>query len=144
MPLGDQVAFRSAVYGDALFSVGSGGTLAYWNGAPSVSRLMWFDRRGEARGTVGKPGEYLSVALSPDERKIAVELVDPAARVGDIWSVDSDTGISSRVTVDPGWDFGPVWSPDSKEIVFDSRGTPKPVPNNGGRHRRREASSVLF
>lgn len=120
VPLGDQVSFRISVYGDALFSVSGNGTLVYWNGGPSVTRLTWFDRKGAPGGSVGKTSDYLSVALAPDERTIAAELIDPATQVGDIWAIDAGTGIGSRLTVHPGWDFGPVWSPDGSAIVFGS------------------------
>jgi dipeptidyl aminopeptidase/acylaminoacyl peptidase len=118
--LGDQVTSRSAVYGDGLFSVASDGTLAYWNGGPSVTRLTWFDRKGETLGNTAKPGDYLSLALSADEKKIAVELVDPVSLVGDIWAIDAATGISSRLTTDPSWDFGPLWSRDGSTVIFGS------------------------
>ncbi len=119
-PLGDQMTFRSAVFGDGVFSVAGDGTMAYWNGGPSVTKLTWFGRGGETLGTVGKPGDYLSVALSSDEKKVAVEVVDPASQLGDIWTIDTHTGISARLTIDPGWDFGPLWSPDGTGVVFGS------------------------
>jgi len=117
--IGDQVTSRGSVYGDALFSVGQR-TLAYWNGGPSVTKLTWFGRQGESLGTVGKPGDYLSVSVTPDLKKVAVERLDDTSQVGHIWTIDGETGISTRLTVGAGWDFNPIWAPDGSEILFGS------------------------
>ena len=120
IPLGDQVTTRGGVYGDALFSVAANGTLAYWNGGPSVTRLEWFDRQGRPLGSVGRAGDYLSLDLSPDEKRVAAELIDPTTQLGDIWLIDVESSIASRFTSDPGWDFSPLWSPEGSRIVFGS------------------------
>lgn len=42
-----------------------------------ASRLVWFDRNGHKMGVVGKPGQYEEPRLAPDEKGVAVGLVDP-------------------------------------------------------------------
>jgi serine/threonine protein kinase/Tol biopolymer transport system component len=118
--LGDQVAFRSALAGDSPFSVADNGALAYWSGGQSSTRLTWFNRRGESLGTVGAAGDHYSLALSPDEREVAVEIVDPATQTGSIWVVNVSSGVQSRFTVDPSWSWGPLWSPDGERLAFGS------------------------
>ena len=101
------------------FSVSQNGTLAYQSGSPN-SQLTWFDRAGKKLNTVGEPGNYGSVALSPDGRRAALASLDADGRVADIWVVDLERGNMSRVTFDSSGESNPVWSPDGNQIAFSS------------------------
>jgi eukaryotic-like serine/threonine-protein kinase len=70
-------------------------------------------------GTLGDPGSYLSVALSPDERRVAVSVMSGTPRNADIWTIDVGRGISSRLTFDPANEISAVWSPDSARVAFE-------------------------
>ena len=83
-------------------------------------RLTWFDRQGNKVGTVGDPGVYRTLSISPDAKRVAVERTDPQTQNRDIWLLDSAGGASTRFTSDPGWDAFPLWSPDGSRIIFTS------------------------
>jgi Tol biopolymer transport system component len=105
----------------AHFSVSANGSLAYRNGAEAgQSEMVWLDRQGRRLGTVGEPAEYSNPALSPDEKQLAVDRVDPKTRTRDIWLFDLARGASSRLTFDPADDLSPTWSPDGKRVAFTS------------------------
>jgi serine/threonine protein kinase len=56
----------------AVFSVSSGEVLVTQTGkGASISQLTWFDRTGKPAGTVGMPGSYNNVSLSPDGLSLA-------------------------------------------------------------------------
>jgi eukaryotic-like serine/threonine-protein kinase len=83
-------------------------------------RLTWFDRQGNKVGTIGEPGVYRTLSISPDGKRVAVERADPQTQNKDIWLVDAAGGAATRFTSDPGWDAFPTWSPDGSRIVFTS------------------------
>jgi Tol biopolymer transport system component len=83
-------------------------------------RLTWFDRKGNKLGTIGEPGLYRTLTISPDGKHVAVERTDPQTQNKDIWVLDVASGAATRFTSDPGWDAFPTWSPDSRRIVFTS------------------------
>ena len=83
-------------------------------------RLTWFDRQGKAVGTIGEPGVYRTLTISPDGKRIAVERTDPQTQNKDIWLMDAASGASTRFTSDPGWEAFPTWSPDGSRLVFTS------------------------
>lgn len=83
-------------------------------------RLTWFDRQGKVVGTIGEPGLYRTLSISPDGKRVAVERADPQTQNKDIWVLDAASGATSRFTSDPGWDAFPTWSPDGSRIVFTS------------------------
>jgi eukaryotic-like serine/threonine-protein kinase len=83
-------------------------------------RLTWFDRQGKTVGTIGEPGVYRTLAISPDGKRVAVERTDPQTQNKDIWLLDAAGGAATRFTSDPGWDAFPTWSPDGSRIVFTS------------------------
>ena len=70
--------------------------------------------------TVGDPGNYSTIALSPDEHRAAVGLLDVDGRASDLWVSDLTRGNLTRLTFDPQSDSDAVWSPDGSQIVFSS------------------------
>ena len=115
------LAFDETLHG-GYFGPAPGDTLAYLSGeGRRPQQLTWLNRKGERLGTVGEPGIYGQIALSPDERRVAVEVRDPKWEV-DLWVLDVARGIPSRLTSEPGDEVDPVWSPDSQEVAYGSSG----------------------
>jgi Tol biopolymer transport system component len=106
--------------GLAEFSVSDNGVLVYISGNPVPNQLMWFDRSGKQLDAVGPPAAYRLLRLSPDEKRVALELTDPSTLSFDIWLIELARGAASRLTSDPGEDTFPVWSPDGSRIAFSS------------------------
>src|SRR5258708_3016176 len=105
----------------AVFSVSGGEVLVTQTGkGASLSQLPWFDRSGKPAGTVGVPGSYGNVSLSPDGRRLATEQTDPDGRKSDIWRHEPARGTTTRLAFDPAIHQAPLWSPDGKQILFDS------------------------
>jgi serine/threonine protein kinase/Tol biopolymer transport system component len=118
-PIAEQIVGIAATL-KATFSLSASGALGYRPGVGSTSQLTWFDRTGKSLGAVGDPGVHVNLALSPDERHLAVS----QAAVGNIniWILDlARAAAPSRFTLASGGDFDPVWSPDGAQLVFTSR-----------------------
>jgi len=98
------------------------GVLAYRRRGSHLTRLAWVNRRGERVGTLDEPAIHADPAMSPDGKRLAFDVFDPASRawISDIWLLDLSTGAKTRFTFDKAADFEPVWSPDGTRIVFAS------------------------
>ncbi len=83
-----------------------------------LTQLVWFDTSGRQIGTIGPPGEYSGLALSPSEDRIVVALYDTKAKSRDIWIFPVGSENGTRLTTDPSDDLNPVWTPDSQWIIF--------------------------
>jgi len=122
--LGDPIAIAERVRG---FSASNTGVLVYGmdslgvpSGIPGIlqGQLTWFDRQGRVLSTVGEPGVYRILALSPDAQLVALERAEPASQNVDIYVFEFARGVNNRFTFDPARDVQPVWSPDGTSIVF--------------------------
>jgi serine/threonine protein kinase len=118
-PVAEEVGNEGSRYSS--FSVSSTGVLVYAHGlAYSAKRLTWLDRSGRTIGQVGAVTSISDVALSPDERHAAVASTTGVPRNLDVWTVDLDRGVMSRLTFDPAQEGNPIWSPDSSRLIFQS------------------------
>ena len=100
-------------------SVSDNGTIVYRPAGVSVSRLTWFDRRGQRTGTLGEPASYEQVVLSPRSRRATVVRGDSVGNT-DLWDADLASGIFTRLTTHPAFDGDPSWAPDERALVFTS------------------------
>ena len=125
-PLAERVTTEGSRYLGA--SVSENGTLVYGQTAADNPRqLTWFDRTGRELGTLSDAAPYSGLALSPDERHVAVTLGTGTPNNVDLWLIDVARNIRSRLTVHPGQERSPVWSPDSARIAFQSSRSRQPI-----------------
>jgi hypothetical protein len=122
VPIAEQVQVGRQVGSRGAFSVSETGVLAYQVGsAEDRSQLFWLDRVGRAIGPVGEPAEYGNIWLSPDAKHVMASVLDPVRRSRDIWRVDVESGVRTRLTFGPGDEESPIWSPDGSRVVFCAR-----------------------
>jgi eukaryotic-like serine/threonine-protein kinase len=124
--LAEDVAFVPRT-GRAAFDVSQTGVLVYRTGQSSgaMFALSWFDRRGKPLAAAGEPGPYRQIRLSPDDKRVAIERMDPKTGTTDIWILALSTNILTRVTFDPAHDQDPIWSEGGRSVVFGSQRTGK-------------------
>jgi len=114
---GDAFPIAEGVAGGrtAPFSVSVDGALAFVGGVSLQYQLTWFDRAGTRQPSV-PAAAYNNVALSPDGRFVAFDRGSPP----DVWVLDLDRSVPTKLTSDPAGDHSPVWSPNGQTIVFSS------------------------
>jgi len=101
----------------SIFSASQNGTMVFAPVQQPDNTLLWMDSTGKHLGTVGEPGRYASVHLSPDDSQLVVERDRPHH---DLWIYDlRGHNLPTQFT------FGvtaglPVWSSDGSKIAFAS------------------------
>ncbi len=113
----------------AQFAFADDGTLLYVPGAVTGGDIPidWMDREGQTSALLAVPGDYRNLRLSPDGRRLALDITNGAQR--DVWIYEWERDTLSRLTFDPGEDSQPVWTPDGHYLTFASARTGTGVPN---------------
>jgi serine/threonine protein kinase/Tol biopolymer transport system component len=121
LPILDGMTYET-VTGVAHFDVSRTGTLVYrkasGGAADRVTTVQWLDASGKKEPLLPKPGIYGDLSLSPDGKRLAVDV-----RVGsnrDIWVYNAERDAMTRLTFGGGIYVGPLWSPNGRYVVFGS------------------------
>ena len=103
----------------ASFDASAGGMISWRTTMPALPiwRLRWFDRNGNITGTLGDAAGYASIALSPDDTRVAAVQGFPDQQV---WIYNLLNGTGTRLSGPPCTD-GIIWSPNGKSIYYSSR-----------------------
>ncbi|HTU33542.1 MAG TPA: protein kinase [Candidatus Acidoferrum sp.] len=111
---------QSSASADAQYTISAGGSLAYISGAPtnSSSQMVWVSRNGTEQAIGAPPRVYNQPRLSPDGRRIAVDVVKSDENM-QVWIYDLSRETFSPFTFD-GVNRHAVWTPDGKRIAFAS------------------------
>ncbi len=127
--LGDPVSIVQGpiglFYDAGEFSVSQNGTLAYLSQKGLDTQLTWFDLQGKVVSTVGEPGPYVGLSLSPDGTKAFVTRQALSDQLNRLWLFDLSRGTSTRFDLDPSTDSAAsaIWGPDGRSIIFSSEKT---------------------
>ncbi len=113
---------RRALSG-AHYAISDTGTLVYPPGRGGTLRgrvLAFVDRDGNSEVLPAPERLYGFTRLSPDERRIAVEIEDDDG-TRNIWIYDSTSNVLSQLTFDGG--ERPLWTRDGTEITYPNEGS---------------------
>ena len=96
------------------------GPLGYFVPDAQLTRLQWYDRAsGGITPLALPPAAYKAVALSHDDRQAV--LVRASSQIeSDLWLLDLQQMVPTRLTFGPGRVDRPAWSPDDRRIAYSS------------------------
>jgi serine/threonine protein kinase/Tol biopolymer transport system component len=123
-PRGPRVALVRRIDDDGLthaaFSVSPSGVILYRAIAPEIARLVVLSRTGTRVRELGREADYVSLRLSLDGRKLAVERVDdPTSDISRLWVVDLPGGQMTPVTDGTVDSTFALWSRDGTRLFYN-------------------------
>ena len=119
LQIADSVAVPSSAWGVPV-SMSASGSLLYQKGG-NASQVVSVDRRGGTRVLLDSVQVYLHPRLSPDGRRLAVEV--QGATGADIWIMDLAGHTAERLT-NEAYNNRPEWTPDGSRVMYTSSRAP--------------------
>ena len=99
--------------GAAGFAVSPRGLVVYSSGNRiPIRNVVWRDRRGAATASRIAAQRYSGLALSPDNRQLA--LTSHERLQAEIWLMDVERGVNLRLSPQQRYDWFPVWTRDGR------------------------------
>ncbi len=109
--------------GTGQFSFSDNGVLVYISGeniSSPFSELVWVDRTGKTTPVSHHSRDGIDHSLSPDGSRVAWVMRGGGAFIPDIWVLEIERDMLTRLTFDDGVENFPIWSPDGSWIYFSS------------------------
>ena len=75
---------------------------------------------GTRVGTAFEEDDLGGMLLSPDGRRVAIQKLDPARGAPDVWVIDLERSVRTRITNTRGAESLGPWLPDGSELLFSS------------------------
>lgn len=102
----------------AMFSASQTGRVAYHDGG-GLAQLVWVDRQGNDRGTIGGLADYHPFArLSRDNTMLLIARAQPGLGTYDIWRRDLFRGTDEQLTSNRGSEITPAFVDGERAIVY--------------------------
>jgi len=118
IPIAERVQFNAQTR-FASFAASETGVLAYRSAASATPRsLVWVSRNGTEQLVVPAPRGYQTARISPDGRRLAVEIADQQGN--QIWVYDIGRETLTRLTFQGSDNELAIWSPDGKRLTYYS------------------------
>ena len=106
--------------GSTELSASKNGRLFFPQNEFKTTQGFWFDRKGTRVGRVPlQQGNHFFPKLSRDGNRLAIERREGRSSA-EIWVMDLQREIMTRLTFERGFNQIPVWSPDGSVIIFSS------------------------
>jgi len=97
-------------------SVSTNGTIVWASATAADLELAWFSRDGRKLETLPiAPGKVMQPRISPGGRKLA--FTRAGRGTADIWLLDFQSGATTQLTTDPGYDEDASWSLDGNTLM---------------------------
>jgi len=119
LPVVDRAGAFSSTWGP-IASASENGTLVYSRPVNQASQLHWYSRDGKQLSSIEGARNYSQLLLSPDGRRVAVEL-DGTEKTPHrtLWVLELSTGIFSLFTPNTENRYSDaIWSSDSRDIIY--------------------------
>ena len=120
MPTLTDIAYLPRILHTAYAASDTGVLVAQSGSGVALSRLVWYDRKGNETGAAGKPDVYSNIKLAPDGKTVALDKTDEESTNTDVWTYDIQRDAMKRLTFNPAIGTVPIWSPDGAHILFGS------------------------
>jgi hypothetical protein len=110
------------VLGAANYAISDSGSLAYLVGNYTLgfSSFVWVNRQGKEAPIAPEVKSYNGARLSPDETRVALQILDQSNAKWDIYIFDFASKSLSRFSHISGINLDPVWTPDGKRLAFSN------------------------
>ena len=122
VPLVERIAVLGQGAVIAVYSVSDGGMIVFQTGSPATDRIVSRkDLETDQTFPIGESGPVTFPQVSPDGRLAVVQFDTEGATGTDLWLVELETGLRTRLSFAEGEETRAIWTPDGSAVVYTNQ-----------------------